>query len=582
MNNTDVEELAEAKAESIDRLDQELAEAKAKDEPKIKVNPKTNPERDERGRKFLNNAPTKVAYTITAMLGMGELAGVFHRGDELVHTPRFDETGYVPPKIGDDGPAQVRVLNERMLKTLAELAYNFGYEDTKTDLWVETLAPASGIAHAYDAGLLGMAPNLRQLRGATHTPILLPDGRVLDQPGYDLDSRTLYLPEPGLTVPPIPDKPSAEEVKAALAMVLELVAEFPFVAEDHRANWLGLLFTPIMRALIPPPYQGGLITAPDKGSGKSLLAWIIGKLHGRVFRPGIPGDGDEQRKTIASILMTTTAPVIVLDNVRGVVRSAALEALLTSDMYSDRVLGVLKDTPPLFNDRVWLITGNNAQIGGDLGRRVLPVEIDPEMPDPHTRSFKLDLYRHVPAHRGELLAALLTLGRAWYVAGSPPDTVGRTDDYGRWYMGISGLLKWLEVPGQFGLVEASSIAQDPDAEEWAGLCEAIYDGFKSADFTVKELAQALSDGKYDPLAKVTVNADALPQQLAEKFDKAYTQTSVGIGSYVVRKNDQGFKQTLGWWFKNHAGRYAHGWHVENRGGNAARQKWCVIAPRDRG
>jgi hypothetical protein len=344
-----------------------------------------------------------------------------------------------------------------------------------------------------------------------------------------------------------------------------------------RTGW-GLLFTPIMRPLLRAPYQAGLITAPDKGSGKSLLAWIIGTLHGRVFRPGISGDGEEQRKTITSILLTTTAPVVQLDNVRGVIRSEALEALLTTAEWSDRTLGKLKDTPPLVNDRLWLITANNAQVGGDLGRRVLPVEIDPRMPDPHTRTFKLDLYQHVPAHRGELLAAMLTLARAWVQAGQPLDTAARTDDYGAWYAGMSGLLKWLEVPGQFGLVEASSIAQDPDADEWAALCWAIHDGFEERPFTVKELALALAQGKYakdgikySDKAKAVVDPDALPQQLAEKFDRAHA------GQYTA---DHGFKKSLGWWFKNHAGRYAHGWHVERAGGNAHSQEWKVIPPPD--
>jgi hypothetical protein len=84
-------------------------------------------------------------------------------------------------------------------------------------------------------------------------------------------------------------------------------------------------------------------------------------------------------------LSDTTAPVVQFDNLTGIARSGVLDGLLTTRIWSDRTLGHNKH-PNAVNDRLWLATGNNAKIGGDLGRRTLAMEIDPKMPNPHLRT----------------------------------------------------------------------------------------------------------------------------------------------------------------------------------------------------
>jgi hypothetical protein len=356
-----------------------------------------------------------IARILRAKLGKAELSGLFRRSGELVHTPRIGEDGYIPPEEGEDlGPAQVRLLNPAQLKALVSARFDVGqWVPGKVKggpaQWSERILSNTVVSVAYESARLGEdTPNLRELVSVTHTPVLRPDGSVLDTPGYDRGTGLLYLPDRGLTVPPVPHRPTAADIKAAVLLVAELVAEFPFVSEDHRANWLGLAFTPLMRPMLEPPYQLGVFTAPNPGSGKSLLAWMIGKLHGWVMRGELPREAEEMRKAISSILLTTTAPVVCVDNVRGKVQSSVLEGLLTSAEWSDRLLGRNEELGGLRNDRLWLLTSNNAAIGGDLGRRVLPVAIDPQRPDPHLRTgFRLDLKPYITARRGELLAAML-------------------------------------------------------------------------------------------------------------------------------------------------------------------------------
>jgi hypothetical protein len=273
-------------------------------------------DRDGLGRLMIPNDPATVATVLRTVVGTGELAGVFLRTGELVHTPRIGEEGYIPPKEEgvDLGPAQVQPFTVGQCKALAEVSYWFGYQHAKSGEMVETLAPRDALNHAHEAARMGLSTNVRELHGVTHTPAMRPDGSVLDRPGYDKETGLLYLPDPGLAVPPVPDKPTAEELEQARLLLLGLVDEVPWVSDDNQATWLGLAMTPVLRAVLRPPYPLGLFTAPNPGSGKSRLAAIIRKLHGGVLRGDLPRDTEELRKMITATLVDTTAPVVSFDN----------------------------------------------------------------------------------------------------------------------------------------------------------------------------------------------------------------------------------------------------------------------------
>jgi hypothetical protein len=232
-------------------------------------------------------------------LGRGVLVGIFRREGTLVHTPRIGEDGYIPPKVGHDGPAQVQMMTKEQLAARVNVRYHvqdliLDKEKTKEKgekayRPVEALVPPATIQTVYEAaGMDEGTPNVRELHGVTHTPVLRPDGSVLHEPGYDTSTRMLYLPDPGLVVPPIPDEPTADDIKQARELILFLTEEFPWVSEDHRATWNGLFMLPALRPIIRPPYPFGVITAPNKGSGKGFLAGMIRDTHGGVMRSGSP------------------------------------------------------------------------------------------------------------------------------------------------------------------------------------------------------------------------------------------------------------------------------------------------------
>ncbi len=129
----------------------------------------------------------------------------------------------------------------------------------------------------------------------------------------------------------MPEQPGEPEVAAALDRLHEVVADFPFRDEAHRAAWLSSLLTPLARAAFRGPAPLNLIDANVRGTGKSLLADVCSTiLTGRsAARMSYSHDEDEIRKQITSIALEA-AQLVLIDNVSGVFGSATLDRVLTA------------------------------------------------------------------------------------------------------------------------------------------------------------------------------------------------------------------------------------------------------------
>jgi putative DNA primase/helicase len=88
-------------------------------------------------------------------------------------------------------------------------------------------------------------------------------------------------------------------------------------------------------------------------------------------------------------------------------------------------------------------TGNNLQFVGDMVRRVLICRIDPGCERPDARTFTRNLNDWVPANRPRLLAAALTVLRAYIVAGKPKQAIAPYGSFEEWSGLIRSALVWL-------------------------------------------------------------------------------------------------------------------------------------------
>lgn len=483
-----------------------------------------------------------MAYWLQQEIGNGRLGGFFARRGELVHTPRVGETGYVPPADDrdDNGPAEIRAVSPDVLAAKLQFLYAcFKEEDVKDEAGKKTgekqevpamfpTAAAKVVVNAPEA-----LSALRTLRGVTHTPMVRRDGSVLTAAGYDAASGYLYLPPPGLKVAPVPEDPDPVQVETASRHLLLMIKDFPFATDDDRANYLGLLLTPLLRELAPPSYKMFGIGAHQPGSGKSLLAEVAGKIHGWVFRSDVPEDEPEWRKATASILATTSAPLVVLDNVNGVLRSSVLAGLLTaSGDIEDRELG--KSSNLRFrNDRVWVVTGNNLSLGGDLVRRTITILIDPNMANPETRTeFAIpNLPAWVDEHRGDILWSLLVLIRAWVAAGRPEQARRQSDSYAAWEKAVGGILEHAGITG-FDQESGKRAAAGGDDDGLATLLDHLYERFGDKGWSV---AEALAPAAEPGTGFVIENRDWLPAIVLDRLSRSEASGRASFGKWLQNR-----------------------------------------------
>lgn len=301
------------------------------------------------------------------------------------------------------------------------------------------------------------------LRGITTAPTMRADGTILDREGYDPESG-LVLDLRGVGYPAVPDNPTRDDAARAAIELLAWTCDFPFVAESDRAAVLATILSLLLRDAIDGPVPMTAVRAPAPGSGKGLLTQSI-SIVGTGAEPALmaaPRDDDEARKRILAIALEGVRCVL-LDNVSGALGGDALAAALTATTWSDRILGESRTaTAPL--SAVWIATGNNLAFRGDLGRRVVPIDLDPgeEHPEDRTGFAIPDLLSHVREDRPRLVVAALTIARAHHVAGRPRHGFPRKGSFEAWDDLVRGAVHW--AMGEDPLAGVERIRNEGDAD----------------------------------------------------------------------------------------------------------------------
>lgn len=308
-------------------------------------------------------------------------------------------------------------------------------------------------------------PDLLELVGISVTPVVRPDGTIWQEPGYDAATGMLYAPS--VDYPEVPDKPSRSEALACLDALREVCCDFPFAAPHHESAWLAGVLTTLARAAIDGPVPLFAVDATTRGTGKSRLVDAAMLLcHGEsAARMPLPEDDDEMRKRI-SALLSEGASGILLDNISRTIALPSLDAVLTADVWSDRVLGSTASLKVPAR-AVWWATGNNIQLGGDLSRRTLHIRLESSLENPEERSgFRHpDLLSWVRQERRRLVACGLTMLRAAVVAGVIPNRETLWGSYESWSCIVPPVLAWLGMPSVF--VARASVDAALDEEKLA-------------------------------------------------------------------------------------------------------------------
>jgi len=425
----------------------------------------------------------------------------------------FDRGGEV---VAVNARARMRAVGEAGLSSFASEAADFFRVTEKGG--PRPVSPPRDALRALasrDASELGLPP----LDGFTAVPIMRPDGTVVTTTGYDRVTRLYYAPTDGMVVDEVPTAPDTSEVEKARTLLLDLWGEFPYRDAASRAHALALLVTAVLRPAVLGPVPLAVFTASTPGTGKSklpetLLAVVTGT---RTAATPLPGSEEERRKAITAALRDDGRHLF-FDNVDGQLRSGVLSMLLTSSVWSDRILGSsVTTTVPV--RAVPVVTGNGAQLRGDLTRRAYYVELDAGLARPWLRDgFTYpNLMEHVLDNRAELVHAVLVLGRAWFAAGRPAPTCPRLGSYEAWRTVVGGVLEHAGIEGF--LANAQERIDDPDVAEWEAFVEELNRKL-GAKFTAADVAAAI-------MGAAVTWASLVPSVLAGKVGRTDLAKSIG-------------------------------------------------------
>lgn len=335
---------------------------------------------------------------------------------------------------------------------------------------------------------------VRVLDAITTSPVFLADGSILQERGYNAQAR-VYL-DPSVQVD-VPEAPTREHARAAVAMFEDLLCNFRFATPADRSSWLAGLLTPLVKSAIdnaPAPLV--CVSAASPGAGKTLLTDVAARIitgGAAEVRPYNPKDPSEWGKRVTAYVRMA-APINVFDNCNGAFGDETLDRLVTSSTWSDRVLGA-SEAPPIAVTGSWWATGNNIEPVADTVRRVLMCRIEVEEDRPQERSdFKRPLLlEYTTAHRSELLTAALTILRAYHVAGRPDQHLATWGSFATWSALVRGALVWAGCADPFETQQrAASEMNEAD--------------FEAHDFWIDTIGQ--TDGTATAIATLANQRDA--------------------------------------------------------------------------
>jgi len=331
--------------------------------------------------------------------------------------------------------------------------------------------------------------HIRPLDAIVTYPVMRRDGTLLLSSGYDAPTRTLA--EIAIDVD-VPDEPTQDDARAALATLRDLVSDFPFVNDAARDAWIAMLLTLPARPAIDGPTPLGLFEASQRGSGKTLLADLASEITTGHEAPRrvAPKTREEWDKTILSILLSGD-PLVLIDNVTNMLVSDALDAVLTGKTYTQRLLGVSEDRRVAVRT-VFMASANNARLSTDLVRRSLGCRLEPKEEDPSQRTgFRhVDIQAHARRERARYLGAVLTILRAYAVAERPTVKARPMGSYHAWCRVVRDALVWAGGTDPAATQDALRESADVERDELRELLTAWHAAVGESAVTVRGLLDA--------------------------------------------------------------------------------------------
>jgi putative DNA primase/helicase len=383
----------------------------------------------------------------------------------------------------------------RLADMVAHHAVKFQKFDGRSNKWKNIDPPDKLIEHIIEAKQW----DFLTIVGIINTPTMRKDGSLLTTEGYDPATQLWFKSSGDVTLPPIPDTPSKEDALRALALLDELLEEFPFDGGIAHSAALSALMTPVLRGALPVAVPIFAIIATEPRSGKTYLVHLIATI--ATGHTPVPAAGAEKPEEMEKRIETAALsgrPIMHLNNLPNgmVVESVALAQLCTEGMVSIRKLGRHEEGVCDCRATTTFLNGNNIVIAADLVPRIVMSRLDPQLEQPENRTFKGDPIEQVRADRGKYLAAVFTIVRAYKAAGCPPQEHKVVAGFEAWSRLVQQPLIWLGKQDPYGSMDELK-ALDPKQEELRALLGVLRKYFKAdAIFTVADCWQKAEETEF--------------------------------------------------------------------------------------
>jgi hypothetical protein len=240
------------------------------------------------------------------------------------------------------------------------------------------------------------------------------------------------------------------DLQVAVAELLKLVNDFNFVTPADRSRAISALLSPALR-------MGGLLPgvdtplnsaeADESQAGKNFLMKIICALYGeKAYVIACDKDSASAIDEPLSEALCSGRPFILLDNVRGEIRSQKLESAIKG-MGTVDAKRKYQPTVQVTTDHViWLLTSNGMSATRDLANRSAITRIKKQPIGHSYESYQEgDILAHLQANTDRYLSCVFTVLDDWLQKGKPTTLEGR-HDFREW----TRALDWI-VQNTFGL-----------------------------------------------------------------------------------------------------------------------------------
>lgn len=255
------------------------------------------------------------------------------------------------------------------------------------------------------------------LSGIVNSPTIMLDGTILNKEGYD-EKTGLLLNFNGIHFSEVKVMPTRDDALESLKNLKKPFKDFPYADDASKSVPIAAVMTGIMRKGInaAPMF---CVDAPVAGTGKSMLCEVVGILCDG-YKPSAMNQGattEEDEKRVGACLLSGDNTVLI-DNCTRPIEGDLYCSMLTQSFVQVRPLGK-SERVQLPTKTLFLVTGNNLVISGDMNRRVIICRLDPKMENPEERQFDSDPRNIAREKRAEYVIDVITMISAYIGAGKP-------------------------------------------------------------------------------------------------------------------------------------------------------------------